>query len=161
MAVPDFQSVLLPLLRLAADGQEHTLAEAISSLANEFRLSDEDRAEMLPGGGQRRFKNRVYWAKTHLRGAGLVESPTRGRYRLTSEGNAVLAAPPTKVDMNFSQEVPSLCRLSVRSRLLRNRRPCSADHRAPNTRRHHLVGGEAARRQARPGSPCSGRGCAI
>lgn len=99
--------MLLPLLKLAADGQEHTMAEAISGLANEFSLTDEDRAEMLPGGGQRRFNNRVYWAKTHLRGAGLVESPTRGRFRLTSEGNAVLAMPPPKVDMNFLRKYPA------------------------------------------------------
>lgn len=132
MAVPDFQSVLLPLLKLAADGQEHTMAEAISGLANEFNLSDEDRAEMLPGGGQRRFNNRVYWAKTHLRGAGLVESPTRGRFRLTSEGKAVLGSPPPKVDMRFLRNYPGYVAFLPAQRHLAPARP---SRQSPNHKR--------------------------
>lgn len=131
MAVPDFQSVLLPLLKLAADGQEHTMAEAISGLANEFNLSDEDRAEMLPGGGHRRFNNRVYWAKTHLRGAGLLESPTRGRFRLTSEGKAVLGSPPPKVDMRFLRNYPMLLSFPAQ-RHLASARP---SRQSPNHKR--------------------------
>jgi restriction system protein len=106
MAVPDFQQLMLPLLQLASDGQEHTMASAISELADVFRLSDDDRAELLPGGGQRRFNNRVYWAKTHLRAAGLVASPTRGRFRITPEGEAVLASNPSKIDMKFLSKYP-------------------------------------------------------
>ena len=83
MDMPDFQSVMLPLLRLAADGEEHVMAPGIAALADEFQLTAEQRAELLPGGGQRRFPNRVYWAAAHLRAAGLLASPTRGRFRIT------------------------------------------------------------------------------
>jgi restriction system protein len=106
MPVPDFQTVMLPLLRLAAGGQEHTMAEAISALADAFKLTEDERAELLPYGGQRRFNNRVYWAKAHLRAAGLVVSPRRGRFLVTPAGEAVLAAPPARIDMNFLRKYP-------------------------------------------------------
>ena len=106
VAVPDFQSVMLPLLRMAGDGREHTMASAISSLGDTFQLTEEDRAEMLPGGSQRRFNNRVYWAKSHLRAAGLVASPTRGRFQITDEGRVVLAAKPERIDIQFLSKYP-------------------------------------------------------
>jgi restriction system protein len=77
MAIPNFQACLLPVLRLASDGKEHTLAEAREVLAAELHLSAEDRAELLPSGRQRRFDNRVAWAKVYLDHAGLLRSPRR------------------------------------------------------------------------------------
>ncbi len=106
MPVPDFQAIMLPLLRLGADGEDHTMASAIITLSEHFQLTDDERAEMLPGGSQRRFNNRVYWAKTHLRAAGLVASPTRGRFRVTEAGRAVLASPPAKIDMHLLSRYP-------------------------------------------------------
>lgn len=106
MTVPDFQSLMLPLLTLASDGNEHTMAATIATLADQLNLDDADRAELLPGGSQRRFHNRVYWAKSHLRAAGLVASPTRGRFRITPEGKSVLAGNPPKVDMAFLRKYP-------------------------------------------------------
>jgi len=106
MTVPDFQSLMLPLLKLASDREEHTMAATIATLADQLDLDDADRAELLPGGSQRRFHNRVYWAKSHLRAAGLVASPTRGRFRITPEGETVLAADPPKVDMGFLRRYP-------------------------------------------------------
>lgn len=106
MTVPDFQSLMLPLLTLASDGGEHTMAVAIATLADQLKLDDADRAELLPGGSQRRFHNRIYWAKSHLRAAGLVASPTRGRFRITPEGESVLATRPTKIDMQFLRKYP-------------------------------------------------------
>jgi restriction endonuclease Mrr len=70
MAVPDFQSLMLPLLRVASDGQEHSLAEARDALAREFQLSDPDLEEPLPSGRQSKFSNRVAWAKSYLQPAG-------------------------------------------------------------------------------------------
>ena len=87
MTIPDYQTVMLPLLRVGADGQEHSLREAIESLANEFGLSDEERKELLPSGGQATFDNRVGWARTYMKKAGLLESPRRGYFRITDRGS--------------------------------------------------------------------------
>ncbi len=73
MAVPDFQSFMLPLLKLAADGQEHSLTEAVERLAQEFQLSEEDRGQLLRS-GQTRVYNRVAWTTTYLRKAGLLRA---------------------------------------------------------------------------------------
>lgn len=106
MAVPDFQSIMLPLLRLAADGTEHTTASAIETLAVGFKLVETDRQELLPGGGQRRFNNRVYWASAHLRAAGLLSSPARGRFVITDSGRDVLQQDLSKIDMRFLSQFP-------------------------------------------------------
>ena len=66
MAVPDFQSLLLPMLRFATDGKEHRVADAREALGSTFDLSDADRNELLPSGRQTKFANRVAWAKVYL-----------------------------------------------------------------------------------------------
>jgi len=73
MAVPDFQTLMLPLLKLVSDGQQHTRAELIEQLAQEFQLSNEDRTQLLRSGGTR-FGNRIDWATIYLRKAGLLQS---------------------------------------------------------------------------------------
>ena len=101
MAVPDFQSLLLPLLRMTVDGEIHTTQEVTGRLGTEFALTNEDREELLPSGTRRRFNNRVNWATTHLRKAGLLESSGSGRFRATLSGQQVLATAPAKIDMKF------------------------------------------------------------
>ena len=64
MAVPDYQTLMLPLLQFAADGTDHTLAQAADVIAEKFALSEGDRNEMLPSGGQRKLFNRVGWSRT-------------------------------------------------------------------------------------------------
>src|SRR5207302_6227103 len=93
MAFPDFQHLMLPLLKLAADGQLHTLAEAVEWLAQEFQLSDEDRAQRLQS-RQTRLYNRVGWANTYLKKAGLLQAVGPGRFQLTDRGRDLLASPP-------------------------------------------------------------------
>jgi hypothetical protein len=100
MPVPDFQTLMLPLLKLAADGQQHTSAEAYESLAQQFQLSAEDRAQVLQN-GQPRFNNRVGWATTYLKKAGLLQSVGRGLFQLTDRGRDVLAADPHAIDIAF------------------------------------------------------------
>ena len=100
MPIPDFQTVMLPVLKLAADGQEHTSAEAVESLAQLFQLSAEERGELLQN-GQPRFNNRVGWATTYLKKAGLLQSPGRGRVRITDKGQDVLAADPHAIDISY------------------------------------------------------------
>jgi hypothetical protein len=100
MAVPDFQSFMLPLLQVTADREEHSLAEVVERLAQEFRLSDEDRAQFLRS-GQTRLYNRVGWAATYLRKAGLLRTVGKGRFQLTDRGREVLATKPAAIDVAF------------------------------------------------------------
>jgi restriction system protein len=106
MAVPDFQSLMLPLLRVSADGQEHSLAEARDRLAYEFRLAPDDLEELLPSGRQSKFSNRVAWAKSYLQQAGLVASPRRGHFQLSDRGREVLKTPPARIDIKFLEQYP-------------------------------------------------------
>ena len=78
MAIPDYQTLMLPVLKLASDQQEHKLREAVEQLADEFALSDDERNELLPSGSQAVFNNRVHWSRTYLKQAGLLDAPKRG-----------------------------------------------------------------------------------
>jgi restriction system protein len=89
MGVPDFQSVMLPLLKYTADGREHRQSESADALAQHFNLTDADRKELLPSGRQTRFDNRVAWAIVYLRKAGLLESTRRGLFRITGRGREI------------------------------------------------------------------------
>lgn len=106
MAVPDFQSLMLPLLRIAEDGKEHTLAEARDLLAAELGLSSADTAERLPSGRQARFANRVAWAKVYLQRGGLLLSSRRGCFHLSERGRDVLKKPPQRIDIKFLEQFP-------------------------------------------------------
>ncbi len=105
MAVPDFQSLMLPLLRFAADG-EHSLAEARDHLAKEFSLSDSELTELLPSGRQTKFSNRVAWAKVYLVQAGLLISSRRAYFRISDVGRDVLKHPPDRIDIKFLEKYP-------------------------------------------------------
>ncbi len=106
MAIPDFQSLMLPLLRLSADGEERSLANARGPLAEQFSLTDEERKELLPSGQQSRFNNRVAWAKMYLEHAGLITKTKRGHFRLSDLGKKVLVSSPGKIDITFLKQFP-------------------------------------------------------
>ena len=106
MGLPDFQSLMLPLLRVAADGKEHSLVEARALLAVEFKLTAADQDELLPSGRQSRFANRVAWAKVYLQQAGLLLSPRRGHFVISDRGREVLKAPPARIDIKFLEQFP-------------------------------------------------------
>lgn len=106
MSIPDFQSVMLPLLRFAADQQEHSTREAIDALAQEFHLTDEELAQLLPSGTQGIFYNRVYWAKSHLKMAGLIESTKRAYFIITPAGIALLKQQPASINLKILKEIP-------------------------------------------------------
>jgi restriction system protein len=92
MAVPDFQSLMLPVLQRLADGREGSIRDAVEPIARDFDLSEADILERLPSGGQTRFHNRLAWAHGYLKEAGLLERPRRGVYRITERGRQLLAA---------------------------------------------------------------------
>jgi restriction system protein len=106
MAIPDFQSLMLPLLRHTADLQEHTTGETIEALAQKCNLSTDDRAELLPSGRTHRFDDRVSWAATYLRKAGLIASPRRGRFQITERGLAILKNPPPRITTEYLKQFP-------------------------------------------------------
>jgi restriction system protein len=97
---------MLPLLKLAADGQPHSLGEAREALAARFALTQADRDEPLPSGNQSKFSNRVAWAKSYLQQAGLLTSPKRGYFQIVPRGEKVLMSPPAKIDIKFLEQYP-------------------------------------------------------
>ncbi len=101
MAIPDYQSIMLPLLELAGDNEIHQLRKAVDVLAQCFTLTDNETRELLPSGQQPRFHNRVTWARTYLTKAGLLESPKRGYFRITGRGRKVLARRPSEINIKF------------------------------------------------------------
>jgi restriction system protein len=101
MSIPDYQTLMLPLLRFAADGKEHRFREAVEYLASELSISDEERKELLPSGTALVFDNRVGWARTYLKQAGLLESPKRGFFHISERGKALLNENPAHVDVTL------------------------------------------------------------
>jgi len=98
MAIPDYETVMLPLMKLASDKKEHSLREAIDKLAKEFNLSNEEKRRLLPSGRQEIFDNRVGWARTYLKKAGLLNITRRGYCRITERGIEVLGENPNRID---------------------------------------------------------------
>ena len=106
MAVPDFQSLMLPLMEFAADGQEHSLREARDFLAKRLGVTDAEREELLPSGRQAVYDNRVAWAKTYLQQAGLLNSIRRGYFRITDRGRQLLAEKPDRIGIKLLDRFP-------------------------------------------------------
>lgn len=98
MPIPDYQTLMLPFLRIAGDGQEHRFRDAVESLAQEFTLTDEERNVMLPSGTAPLFDNRVGWARTYLKQAALIESRKRGVFHISERGRELLAKNPPRID---------------------------------------------------------------
>lgn len=122
MPIPDYQTLMLPLLQLAGDSQEHRFRDAVEQLASEFSLTDEERGTMLPSGTAPLFDNRVGWARTYLKQAALLESRKRGFFRITPRGLELLAKNPSRIDNSTLEQYPEY----LAFRLRRN------DDRLPN-----------------------------
>lgn len=106
MAIPDYESIMLPLLKLAADGEDHLAREATEFINDEFSLTEEEKKVLLPSGTTRVIVNRVGWAATYLKKCRLLESTKRGSFRITRRGIAVLNEKPTKIDNKFLEQFP-------------------------------------------------------
>jgi restriction system protein len=104
MAIPDYQSLMLPLMKLTNDKKEHSLKDATAALAKEFNLSEAELVEMLPSARKTRFYDRVGWAGTYLRKAGLLDSHRRGWFQITQRGLDVLKNPPERITVNFLEQ---------------------------------------------------------
>jgi restriction system protein len=106
MPIPDYQMLMLPLLKLVEDGQEHWIRALIKNLAEQFHLSDEEKRELLPSGQQPLFDNRVGWARTYLKKAGLIVSTKRGFIKITDRGFNVIKEEPRKIDSEYLEQFP-------------------------------------------------------
>lgn len=116
MAIPDYQSIMLPILRLASDGQSHKFRDAVEQLAEHFALSNDERSEMLPSGTAFLFDNRVGWARTYLKQAGLLESQRRGIFSITDKGKQLLAENPPSIDVALLDRFPEFREFRTRRR---------------------------------------------
>ncbi|MGO9245669.1 MAG: restriction endonuclease [Verrucomicrobiia bacterium] len=112
MAIPDYQTVLRPLLEYAVDQQEHSFADAVDDLAVHFKLSPDERKQLLPSGTQPVFENRMGWARTYLKKAGLLEYPGRGKLRITTRGLEVLKTGPKQIDTKFLHQFPEFAQFT-------------------------------------------------
>ena len=106
MPIPSFQSIMLPLLQIAGDGQTHYIHDAVDELSKHFSLSEEEKTKLLKSGKQPRFYNRVGWARTYLKKAGLLVDPRRGYFQITENGKSVLDESPAKIDMTYLKRFP-------------------------------------------------------
>ncbi len=114
VAVPDYQSLMLPVLRAAAGGEQR-IGAVVQRLGEELGLSEASRAALLASGHQTIFANRVHWAKTYLAKAGLVEGTKRGHFRLTQRGADVLADSPERINNRFLSRFEEFRQFSDRS----------------------------------------------
>ncbi|MFH1136079.1 MAG: winged helix-turn-helix domain-containing protein [Pseudomonadota bacterium] len=107
MTIPDYQSCLTPLLNALNDGQAHEFRDLVETLGRQFDLTLDERDQMLPSGRTGIFYSRVGWARTYLKKAGLIESPSRGSWKLTEEGRRVAVSGLERIDQNFLGRYPS------------------------------------------------------
>jgi len=107
MAVPDYQSVMLPLLKFAEERKtEISTDEAVEALATSLGLTEDDLKEMLPSGLQRTFVNRIGWATTYMKKANLLEATRRGYYRITPRGQELLRKKPATINVKTLKQYP-------------------------------------------------------
>lgn len=106
MAIPDYQTLMLPLLEIAGVQNEQAVAEVYDRLATQFGLTNEERSELLPSGRQPTFENRVGWAITYMKKAGLLESSGRGRFKITQRGIETLKEKPTEINVQYLTRFP-------------------------------------------------------
>ena len=114
--IPDYQSIMLPLLRMAEDGREHRFGDVIEALAKQLGITDAELSELLPSGRQPVFYNRVHWARTYLAQAKLLEVTRRAHFRITERGREVLRHNPDKVDVRLLERFPEFNEFKGRSR---------------------------------------------
>ena len=119
MPIPDYQTLMRPLLQLAVDGQTHPLRAAVEILANQYRLTDSERTAMLPSGAQTVFSNRVGWARSYLKQAGALHSPQRGHFVITERGRQLLQQNPLHIRLTTLAQFPEFQDFKNRRRTIK------------------------------------------
>ncbi len=126
MPIPDYQTLMLPLLKVAGDGKVHTKRDTVNELAVQFGVSEAERKELLPSGKQEVFDNRVGWARTYLKKALLIDYVQRGQFRITERGIKVLAENPERIDVAYLSRFPEFIEFQ------RPARPAAAEENGTN-----------------------------
>ena len=116
MPIPDYQTLMLPLLKIAGDGAVHTKREAVNKLATQFGVTDEERKELLPSGTDEVFDNRVGWARTYLKKAMLITYVQRGQFQITERGKSELGKNPPRIDVAYLRQFPEFLEFHKPSR---------------------------------------------
>jgi restriction system protein len=104
--IPDFQSIMRPLLELASDGKEHSISDAREELAKLFALTEDEKKALLPSGRQSTFNNRVAWARVYLGQAGAFDTPRRGHFRITTRGRELLRSASERIKIKDLERFP-------------------------------------------------------
>jgi restriction system protein len=104
--IPDFQTIMLPLLTILKDGNEHPLRDVITEISDQFNLTEEERLQLLPSANQTMISNRVGWARTYLKKANLLETPKRAILKITADGINILSKSLSRIDVKFLQTLP-------------------------------------------------------
>ena len=115
MAIPDYETLMLPVLQYVSDGKEHPLKEITASMAESFKLSAEEREQRIPSGQSTYIQNRTGWAKTYLKKAGLLSLPKRGLIQITDRGREVLSRKPERIDGAFLEQFQEFKDFQARS----------------------------------------------
>lgn len=106
--IPDFQSIMLPLLKITGDKKEHTIQEVNNLLTKNFKLTEEERAKLLSKSRQKMFNNRVGWARTYLKKAELIAYKPKGYFKITDRGLKVLEEKPSKINVKYLKRFPEI-----------------------------------------------------
>jgi len=124
MPVPDYQTLMLPVLEKSAHG-EVKISQVITEIADDYGLTDDEKAELLPSGKQTIIANRVHWAKTYLKQAGLVDATRRGHFQISERGKAILSENPQKIDKTTLGRFPEFLSFKSRASATKQSEPTS------------------------------------
>jgi restriction system protein len=116
VAIPTYEDLILPLLRYSSDNKEHSSKDPTDSLAKEFNLTEEEKNRLLPNGKRTVFYNRVGWALSYLKQAGLAKATRRGYYKITERGTKVIEQNPDKIDVQFLRQYQEFLEFENRSK---------------------------------------------
>jgi restriction system protein len=133
VAIPDFQTLMRPMLEFASDGKLHTLPEARAVLGNRFKLTDEEKKALLPSGRQAVFVNRIAWAKVYLQHAGLLETPQRGQFKISEKGQKSLKDAPERITISYLEQFPEFADFRSRSKKQKISTPRAASEEEGHT----------------------------
>lgn len=120
MFIPDYQSIMLPLLKFVGDEKEHSMSEATDHIINIFNLSEEARKEILPSGQQYIINNRVSWARTYLKKSGLIEQPKKSLLKITDQGLKVLQNNPSKISIRYLEQFSQFMNFRNSKKVIKN-----------------------------------------
>lgn len=117
MAVPGFQEMMLPFLQICSDGQEHKVSEICEIIANNLKLTEEDKQETLSS-GQTKLYNRIHWVKTYFGKSGLLVFPSRGKFEITQRGLDLLATKLSSINIKTLTQYPEFLEFQNKSNKL-------------------------------------------